>query len=395
MATGKVIWTPEARAFVTPSRHHDVVKAELPPPAVAWNSLRKWIASQKPHVLRAEREIEKWVGESPPTSSDAASAGAVWRLLGQGYDDATSGEREFAFFLARTQRLDFVIEAFVSAPPVIIAFRERRFGTPATPRSSHAWKAMRVVWLAASEAERQAALPGVRALTSAAEFGESLAMMIEESEKSPLTAPEVAEARARVGSLNWAAVQLVHELRFDLLARFGADAAALLIEALGAGREHGMGVEMQSDFVAALAHVESPEVEKHMQAERRVPATQAFAEAYFNKPSPDEAQPTVVDEDAMESQQRWSVESFKRDVMPLPIAKRLVWAAYDGANFILDTFRVAADGALKTGSDDDYELPEDEATVGIVRAEELDKVTLAQWSKVFADHQLEQPFPQL
>ncbi len=395
MSMGKVNWTPEARALVAPSKHHDVARAELPPPAVAWSSLRKWIASQKDSVMLGARTIAPWLGEAPPTLNDAPSAGEVWRLLGQGYDDATSGEREFAFFLARTQSLDFVIEAFVTAPPVIISFRERRFGKPPTPRSSHAWRAMRVVWLAANEAERVRALPGVRALTSAAEFGESLAMMIEESETSPLCARDVDEARARLGTLDWAAVQTVHALRFDLLARFGAEAAPLLIDALGAGREHAMGVEMQIDFVAALGHVESAEVAEHLQAERKMPGTSGFAEAYFNKSSPAEAQPVVVDEAAMASKQRWSVEVFKRDVMPLPISRQLVWAAYDEGNFILDTFRVAADGALKTGADDDYELPEEDATVGIVRAEELDKITLAQWSKVFADHLIEQPFPQL
>ncbi|PZR15404.1 MAG: hypothetical protein DI536_08100 [Archangium gephyra] len=373
MASPRINWTPEALSHVTPSRHHDLVKAELRTAAVAWNELRKWIASVAATVTPGidpaltVHVCTLWGGEAPPARLDVVAAGAAWRLLGQG-----GGEKQFATFITRAFGFEQTLEAFVVGPPVQVTFNDRHFGAPATPLGSDAWKAMRVAWLATSEAERARLLP--------------LALMLEE------TTPSLADVRAQLGDLDWAKVQAVHALRFDLLAQFGADAAPLLIEALGVGREHGMGVELQRDFVATLALVESPEVAEHLKAEAQLDGTKDLVVGYPRRLA--ESTCTAVDfRAAHDSQRRWTREEFQAELLHNADARGLVWATYEDG-FILDTFRIGADGALTVGSGDEYELPDD-APIGLAHDGELDAITRKQWRKVLADHELTPPFTQL
>lgn len=270
-----------------------------------------------------------------------------------------------------------------------MTFNDRHFGAPATPLGGDAWKAMRVAWLATSEAERARLLPRVQTILKTARDGTwhaPLALMLEES------TPSLADVLAQLGDLDWAKVQAVHALRFDLLAQFGADAAPLLIEALGVGREHGMGVELQREFVATLALVESPEVAEHLKAEAQLDGTKDLVVGYPRRVA--EPTRTAVDfRAAHDSQRRWTREEFQAELLHNADARGLVWATYEDG-FILDTFRIGADGALTVGSGDEYELPDD-APIGLVHDSELDAITRKQWRKVLADHELTPPFAQL
>ena len=408
--TARITWTAEALRHVTPSRRHDLVKAELPTAAVAWNELRKWILSIAPHVTAgidprlAVAVCSRWGGEAPPSTFDIISTASAWRLLGQGFGSA-SGEKQFAAFITRAFGLRWALEAFVGGPPVQVTHGDRHFGAPATPLTNDAWRAMRCVWLASDEAARAEATPRLREILASDIYERShepLLLMLEESPTSLLTAASLDDARARLGDLDWAKVQHVHELRFDLLASIGADAATLLIDALGHGREHGMGVELQREFVTALALVESPEVAQHMQAELRLTGTRDLAESY-GKPraevpsAPAMADPSAELEAALRTQRRWTRDAFTAEILHnatvREVARRLVWATYEDG-FILDTFRVGADGALSVGAGFEYELPDD-APIGLVQRSELDDLTAAQWVKVLADHALTPPFAQL
>lgn len=380
-----VRWTPEALAQCTPSSHSDLVNAELPTAAVAWNELKKWISSIAATVTGgvdprlAVQVASVWGGDVAPTQESVILTASAWRLLGQ-----RGGERQFANYVTRTFGLAHAVECFAHGPPTVVGLNDRHFGSPATAFGDDAWRAIRTVWLAASESERAAVLPRVKSLTSVNYMADDVKFALE----------MMTEARElRPAQLDWAGVQQVHALRFDLLLRYGADVGPLIIEALGVAREHGIGVEQQRSFVEALALIDSPELAKHMEAERQMPSTQDIAQAYFAPRAAVPSSNEVIDAGAMTSQRRWSIDEFKA-LLSQPIVRRLVWAAYDEDGFVLDSFRVHSDGSLKTGREEDFEL-EDGSVVGVVRREDLDAITLKQWAKVFADHELTQPFEQL
>lgn len=98
-------------------------------------------------------------------------------------------------------------------------------------------------------------------------------------------------------------------------------------------------------------------------------------------------------ERALGSQHRWSSAAFdtrlRRHPVMMHLARRLVWLSADGTSF-----RCVDDGTLATVSDEPWELPAG-ADVRIAHPLELGPEQTAQWSALFRDYQLLQPFPQL
>jgi predicted DNA-binding WGR domain protein len=102
-------------------------------------------------------------------------------------------------------------------------------------------------------------------------------------------------------------------------------------------------------------------------------------------------------EQAMCERRRWRGEVFRRVFLDHPLmrhlARRLVWGAYRGG-VLLDAFRVAEDLTLADRSDQRYELP-DGAHIGVVHALELTEDLSRDFSQIFADYEILQPFRQL
>ncbi|WP_141580708.1 DUF4132 domain-containing protein [Actinomadura sp. WMMA1423] len=97
-------------------------------------------------------------------------------------------------------------------------------------------------------------------------------------------------------------------------------------------------------------------------------------------------------EKAMTAGRSWTPEEFRSVFGAHPlmrhVARRLVWSA-DGA-----AFRIAEDGTLADVHDDECVLPPD-ARVTLPHPVLLGQETVAAWSRVFADYEILQPFPQL
>jgi hypothetical protein len=102
-------------------------------------------------------------------------------------------------------------------------------------------------------------------------------------------------------------------------------------------------------------------------------------------------------ESAMCASRRWTHEEARAALVLHPLvrhlARRLLFATYDDGR-VTRTVRVAEDGTFADLEDALVSLPDD-ATLGIPHRVELDDATAAQWSEVFADYELIQPFPQL
>ncbi|GAA2399418.1 hypothetical protein GCM10010191_03020 [Actinomadura vinacea] len=96
-------------------------------------------------------------------------------------------------------------------------------------------------------------------------------------------------------------------------------------------------------------------------------------------------------ESAMVARRRWTAAEFQTLLVEHPLvwhlARRLVWLAGD------DAFRIAEDRTLADIDDDVLTLPES-VSVGIAHPLDLGG-ELTAWTRVFADYEIVQPFPQL
>ncbi|WP_192810218.1 DUF4132 domain-containing protein [Actinomadura rudentiformis] len=107
---------------------------------------------------------------------------------------------------------------------------------------------------------------------------------------------------------------------------------------------------------------------------------------------------TVADEQlrrferAMVTQRRWTAEEFRTLIVEHPlvwhVSRRLVWLTEDGR-----TFRVAEDRSLADVQDDELTLTETNR-VGVAHPLQLSG-SLEDWTKVFDDYEIVQPFAQL
>jgi hypothetical protein len=102
-------------------------------------------------------------------------------------------------------------------------------------------------------------------------------------------------------------------------------------------------------------------------------------------------------ERAMADGRRWTGTEFRRLFVDHPlmwhIARRLVWARFDGDGAPVGALRIAEDRSLATAGDERAGLADDDV-VGVAHPLHLG-ADLAGWSEVFADYELSQPFPQL
>ncbi|MGC4116152.1 MAG: DUF4132 domain-containing protein [Myxococcales bacterium] len=102
-------------------------------------------------------------------------------------------------------------------------------------------------------------------------------------------------------------------------------------------------------------------------------------------------------ERAMCAQRRWSAGSWRALLLDHPLlthlVRRLVWGVFDSKGDLGGSFRVAEDRSLAGPKDSVFPLPGD-AVVGIAHPLELGD-SAEPWSRLFADYQLLQPFPQL
>jgi hypothetical protein len=101
-------------------------------------------------------------------------------------------------------------------------------------------------------------------------------------------------------------------------------------------------------------------------------------------------------EQAMVTQRRWTGAEFRELFVAHPllwhIVRRLVWASF-ADDQVQTAFRVAEDRSLADVSDEQLSLADD-AAVGIAHPLHLGG-TVPQWSEVFADYEILQPFAQL
>ncbi|RSN53926.1 DUF4132 domain-containing protein [Actinomadura sp. WAC 06369] len=99
---------------------------------------------------------------------------------------------------------------------------------------------------------------------------------------------------------------------------------------------------------------------------------------------------------AMVAGRRWEPAEFRDLVAGHPLvrhlARRLVWTAHDGG--AVTAFRVAEDGTFADVDDDACTVPEP-ARIGLPHPLHLGAEAVAAWSRVFADYEILQPFPQL
>ncbi|HXV93815.1 MAG TPA: DUF4132 domain-containing protein [Pseudonocardia sp.] len=102
-------------------------------------------------------------------------------------------------------------------------------------------------------------------------------------------------------------------------------------------------------------------------------------------------------EKAMVAQRRWSAAEFTELFVAHPlvwhIARRLVWACYDGSGAVTASFRIAEDRTLADVDDTAVTLPAD-AVVGVAHPLHLGE-SLPRWAELLADYEILQPFPQL
>ncbi|BEL08456.1 hypothetical protein Q0Z83_066470 [Actinoplanes sichuanensis] len=76
-----------------------------------------------------------------------------------------------------------------------------------------------------------------------------------------------------------------------------------------------------------------------------------------------------------------------------PIARRLLWGAYDGGDRLVQALRVAEDGSLADVHDSTVTVDGD-TPLGIVHPAELG-AELPEWAQLLADYEILQPFPQV
>ncbi|MCB9655763.1 MAG: DUF4132 domain-containing protein [Deltaproteobacteria bacterium] len=102
---------------------------------------------------------------------------------------------------------------------------------------------------------------------------------------------------------------------------------------------------------------------------------------------------------AMVNERRWKPEAFEALLVHHPllthIVRRLVLGTFSPSNALLSTFRVADDRSYANIEDDTFELSTADVSIGVVHPIQMMDADLARWSKIFADHEILQPFEQL
>ncbi|MCW1923610.1 DUF4132 domain-containing protein [Luteolibacter arcticus] len=102
---------------------------------------------------------------------------------------------------------------------------------------------------------------------------------------------------------------------------------------------------------------------------------------------------------ALVRQRRWPVarwrELYENHPLLRSFASGLVWGIYDASGSLLRTFRRYPNGLLANATGDLEELPESDASIGMVHPLELDAAALEAWGAHLARFKVKQPFPQI
>ncbi|MDR7275626.1 DUF4132 domain-containing protein [Catenuloplanes atrovinosus] len=102
-------------------------------------------------------------------------------------------------------------------------------------------------------------------------------------------------------------------------------------------------------------------------------------------------------ETALMIQRRWTADEFRRLLVEHPLMRhvvsRLVWATFTADGTVGTAFRVAEDGSLADVDDKEFALAGD-AAVGVAHPLHIES-DLPAWTRLFADYEILQPFPQL
>ena len=103
-------------------------------------------------------------------------------------------------------------------------------------------------------------------------------------------------------------------------------------------------------------------------------------------------------ENYMIAQRRWATDAWVRHFMQKPVmfgfTQTLLWGQYDHEGKLVKQFAVAQDQTLEDVEYDEVEL-EDDCTIGIIHALELDHDDIEAWMEYFSENNIAQPFPQL
>jgi hypothetical protein len=102
---------------------------------------------------------------------------------------------------------------------------------------------------------------------------------------------------------------------------------------------------------------------------------------------------------AMQCGRRWPIETFTRVYLDHPLMKHLsrgiVWEARGEDGELVSTFRVAEDGTFADVHDDELDLGDDVAFIGVAHPFAMSTEERQAWRQVFEDYEVIQPFDQV
>ncbi|MCM1065857.1 MAG: DUF4132 domain-containing protein [Eubacterium sp.] len=101
---------------------------------------------------------------------------------------------------------------------------------------------------------------------------------------------------------------------------------------------------------------------------------------------------------ALSTERRWSAAAWKDLFVKNPIMHQfaigLIWGVYEGGK-LKESFRYMEDGSFNTEDEDEFALPEENASIGLVHPIELSKESLEAWKQQLEDYEIAQPIEQL
>lgn len=180
------------------------------------------------------------------------------------------------------------------------------------------------------------------------------------------------------------------EAGLEVLETNGSDAAVLALQALAQRFNYKGGANLAAaalDRIARARRMETPDLEDSLVPREKLAKGEHDATL--------KAQ-TLRLEQALSGGRLWEPTAWDAHLVKhpllLPIARGLVWAAFDDdgppVSFVVD-----AEGALRTEDGETFELPE--TKIGLVHPVELSAETRERWLAVLAEAKVTQPFPQL
>lgn len=101
---------------------------------------------------------------------------------------------------------------------------------------------------------------------------------------------------------------------------------------------------------------------------------------------------------ALSTERQWKVPAWKDLFVKNPIMHQfaigLVWGVYEDGR-LTESFRYMEDGSFNTEDEEEFELPQDKGTIGLVHPIELSKESLEAWRQQLEDYEITQPIEQL